>query len=254
MTLDSRWLPLRGRWPIRIKNGAGATIPPFSLVLTSSATATDNEIVVTVVKPNAAAADFNLCGYLVTGPFAIGSGSSNEGLASNLVQPNYLSLDFTGATGNICGPKHGQFTASRHYYGYRVEGGATTVNGVNVAICKNIGVGSVMGKASASIGLTAVGTVNVFVGLIAGADSGMKITNAFTPLASVTSGGPVMVVWNGEQPHVLPAPQVAASTTVTIINSIRVSVTQIQVQQFQAVVQTVASATGWTDAITMTTC
>jgi hypothetical protein len=257
VTLDSRWNPLRGRWPIRVKNGAGATIPPFSLVLTSSATATDNEIVVTVVKPNAAAADFNFCGYLVTGPFAIGSGSSNEGLASNLSEPNYLSLDFAGATGNICGPKHGQFTASRHYYGYRVEGGATTVNGVNVAICKNIGVSTVMGQASASIGLTAVGTVNVFVGLTAGADSGMKITNAYTPLASVTSGGRVMVAWNGEQPHIIvPGAGGGASittTTATFINSIQVSGTQIQVNQFTAVVLSVGTP-AWSNAITMTTC
>lgn len=252
--LDHRWESVRGRWPIRIKNGSGSVIPPFSLVLTTSGTADDNEVVLTVTKPNAAAADFNFCGYLVTGPFAIGAGSSDEGLASNLVTPNYLSLDFAGSLGQVCGPKHGQFTAARHYYGYRLEGGATTVNGVNVAIAKNIGVATVMGQASASIGLTAVGTVNVFVGATAGADSGMKITNAFTPIASVTSGTKVMVFWNGEQPHVMPV-GIAAVTTITIINSIRVSAsTQIQVQQFVGTIIGVSAAPAWTDAITMTSC
>lgn len=254
--LDQRWAMVRDRWPIRVKNGSGETIPPFSLVLTSSATATNNEIVVTVVKPNAAAADFNFCGYLVTGPFAIGSSSTNEGLATTLAQPNYLSLDFAGSVGQVCGPKHGQFTAARHYYGYRIEGGATTVNGVNVAIAKNIGVSTVMGQASASIGLTAVGTVNVFIGANAGADSGMKITNAFTPIASATSGGNVIVCWNGEQPHILGVRATpVATTTITIINSIRVSAsTQIQVQQFVGTIIGVSAAPAWTDAITMTTC
>lgn len=252
--LDQRWQAVRDRWPIRVKNGAGAAIPPFSLVLTSSATASNNEIVVTVIKPNANSADFNFCGYLVTGPFAIGAGSSNEGLATTLAQPNYLSLDFSASTGQVCGPKHGQFTAARHYYGYRIEGGATTFNGVNVAIAKNIGVNTVMGQASASIGLTAVGTVNVFIGATAGADSGMKITNAFTPGASVTSGQRVMVAWNGEQPHIIPGGGGGAQTTITIINSIRVSGTQIQVQQFIGTISGVSAAPAWTDAITMTTC
>lgn len=205
MTLDSRWLPLRGRWPIRVKNGAGATIPPFSLVLTSSATATDNEIVVTVVKPNAAAADFNLCGYLVTGPFAIGSGSSNEGLASNLVNPNYLSLDFTGATGNFCGPKHNQFTAAQYYHGYRLEGDPETVNGVKVAVAKNIGVNTVLGKmdnASVSPGSTC--TVSVWAGVRpTEVDTTMNITNVANLGANITSATTkwCMVFFNGGQPY-----------------------------------------------------
>ena len=60
--LDERWLAVRDRWPIRVKNGSGAAIPPYSLVLTSSATATNNEIVVTVIKPNNSSTDFNFNG------------------------------------------------------------------------------------------------------------------------------------------------------------------------------------------------
>lgn len=203
--LDQRWQMVRDRWPIRVKNGSGSVIPPFSLVLTSSASAVNNEIVVTVVKPNAAAADFNFCGYLVTGPFAIGSGSSNEGLASNLVQPNYLSLDFTGATGNVCGPKHGQFTAARHYLGYRIVGDPETVNGVKVAVAKNIGVSTILGKmdnASVSPGSTC--TVSVWAGLRpTEVDTTMNITNVANLGANITSATTkwCMVFYNGEQPY-----------------------------------------------------
>lgn len=203
--LDQRWQAVRDRWPIRVKNGTGAEIPPFSLVLTSSATASNNEIVVTVIKPNANSADFNFCGYLVTGPFAIGAGSSNEGLATTLAQPNYLSLDFSASTGQVCGPKHGQFTAARHYYGYRIEGGATTFNGVNVAIAKYIGVNSVLGQTDANFSVTTTGTVSVYVGVTGGADSGMNITNVYNNFASVSAAKTVMIVWNGEQPHLVAA-------------------------------------------------
>ena len=203
--LDERWLAVRDRWPIRVKNGSGAAIPPYSLVLTSSATATNNEIVVTVIKPNNSSTDFNFNGYLVTGPFAIGSGSSNEGLATNLQQPNYLSLDFTASTGNVCGPKHNQFTASRHYPGYRVEGGADTFNGVKVAICKNIGVSTILGKIDTGTVLAgSTCTVSVWAGLRgAESDTSMNITNVANLGAKMTDCTThwCEVFWNGEQPY-----------------------------------------------------
>ncbi len=80
---------VRDRWPLRVKNSSGEVIHPFSVVLITSVTASNNEMLFTVRKPNAASTDFNWNQYLVTGPYAIGAGSSDEGLATDLVQPNY---------------------------------------------------------------------------------------------------------------------------------------------------------------------
>ena len=184
--LDLRWQMVRDRWPVRVKNGAGATIPPFSIVLVSSTTTTNNEIVFTVVKPNAASTDFNWEGYLVTGPFEIGSGSSNEGLASTLAQPNFISTDYTSALGEICGPKHGQFTAAKYYYGYRIMGGATTFNGIKIAVARWVGVGSVKGKVDdTNVNALATCVVSVWDGNRAG-DTTMNITGVVNPTSNLT--------------------------------------------------------------------
>lgn len=197
--LDQRWQAVRDRWPIRVKNGAGVVIPPFSLVLITSSTSSNNEQLHTVVKPNAASTDFPLDEYLVTGPFAIGAGSSNEGLATTLVQPNYLSTDAAAALGQVWGPKHGQFTAARYYYGYEILGGATTYNGVNIALARWVGRNRVIGKTDSSHAKSASGTVSVYAGALGSeSDTTMNITayNRFAAVATTkwvacvyTSGG-----------------------------------------------------------------
>ncbi len=148
--LDLRGQMVRDRWPLRVKNATSpaVTIPPFSVVLITSVAASNNEMLYTVVQPNAASTDFNWNGYLVTGPFAIGSGSTNEGLATDLAQPNYVRYDGSGtpAIKDVWGPKHGQLTLSKNYYGYEVLGGNTTASGNNVTIARWIGITSVFGK------------------------------------------------------------------------------------------------------------
>lgn len=178
--LDQRWAMVRDRWPLRVKNSSGSVIPPFSVVLITSATATDNEMVFIVRQPNAASTDFNWNGYLVTGPFSIGSGSSDEGLATDLVQPNYVRYD-TGAPAikEIWGPRHGQFTLSKAYYGFEILGGNTTAAGNNVTIARWVGAGEVLVKneTGSSIAAASSGTVNVYSGTAGSeSDTGMDMT------------------------------------------------------------------------------
>jgi len=178
--LDLRWQMVRDRWPLRVKNSTGAVIPPFSVVLITTVTASNNEMLFTVVKPNASSTDFNWNGYLVTGPFAIGSGASDEGLATDLVQPNYVRYDTgTPAIKEVWGPKHNQHTLSKGYYGFEVMGGNTTAAGNNVTIARWVGVGEVLIKneSGSSIAAAASGTVNVYVGTAGSeTDSGMDLT------------------------------------------------------------------------------
>lgn len=178
--LDHRWTMVRDRWPLRVKNSSGAVIPPFSVVLITSATATDNEIVFTVRQPNAASTDFNWNGYLVTGPFAIGSGASDEGLATDLVQPNYVRYDTgTPAIKEIWGPKHGQLTLSKAYYGFEILGGNTTAAGNNVTLARWVGAGEVLVKneTGSPIAAASSGTVNVYSGTAGSeSDTGMDLS------------------------------------------------------------------------------
>lgn len=204
--LDHRWTMVRDRWPLRVKNSSGSAITPYSIVLVTSETTSNNEALYTVVKPNAAATDFNRSKYLVTGPFAIGSSGSDEGLATNLTQPNYISTDAAASVGQIWGPKHNQFTASRYYYGYEILGGATTFNGVNIAVAKWIGVDTVLGKADAAITSGNSGTISIWNGAGgAEADTSMNITGVYNRATSdVASGDWVYVFWNGDSPYIFP--------------------------------------------------
>lgn len=187
--LDPRWSPLRGKWPLLVKNGSGSAIPPFSVVLISSVTKTNNEIVYTVVQPNAASTDFNWNGYLVTGPFAIGSASTANGLASDLVQPNYVRYDTgTPAIKEKWGPKHGQLTISKGYYGFEILGGNTTECGNNVTVAKWVGVDSILGKTDASVFGGNTVTVSIYSGTTAGSESdttmnltGCYLRNGYVP-------------------------------------------------------------------------
>ena len=204
--LDLRWQMVRDRWPVRVKNGDSAAIPPFSLVLITSSTnssSTYNENLYTVVKPNnASSTDFPRQSlYLVTGPFAIGGTSGNEGLASSLVQPNFISTSSSASLGQVWGPKNGQFTAERYYFGYEILGGATTYNGVNIALARYKPTSTWLGKiddSSVSDGSTC--TVSIYTGSDGTTDTTMNATvrNRGTALTSLSS--PYCEVFqNGEE-------------------------------------------------------
>ncbi len=180
--LDQRWAMVRDRWPIRVKNSSGSTIPPFSVVLASTPTFTNNELVIPVVQPNAASTDFNWDQYLVTGPFAIGSGSSNEGLATTLKEPGPVRYDSgTPAAKEVWGPKHGQLTLSKGYYGFEVLGGTTSGAGNNVTVARWVGVDSILGRTDSSVTGGNTVTVSVWSGTTAGSESDttMNVTSCY---------------------------------------------------------------------------
>jgi len=186
--LDLRWQMVRDRWPLRVKNSSGSTIPPFSVVLVTTVTAVNNEMQYTVRQPNAASTDFNWNGYLVTGPYAIGAGSSNEGLATDLAQPNYVRYDTgTPAIGQIYGPKHGQLTLSKGYHGFEIMGGNTTAASNNVTIARWVGADLVMGKTDSSVTSGSTCTVSVYNGTTAGSetDTTMNLTSCYLRLGYV---------------------------------------------------------------------
>lgn len=187
--LDQRWAMARDRWPLRVKNSSGSVIPPFSVVLITTVAASNNEMLYTVRQPNAANTDFNWNGYLVTGPFAIGSGSSNEGLATDLAQPNYVRYDSgTPAIKQVWGPKNGQLTISTGYYGFEILGGNTTAAGANVTVARWVGSPIVTGTIDdTNVTLGGTCTVSVQVGTTYQTDSTMNITGVVNRGVALTS-------------------------------------------------------------------
>jgi hypothetical protein len=179
--LDERWLAVRDRWPVRVKNTFGQKIPPFSLVLNTtpnSPAAVHNEIVLSVTQPNnGSSTDFHRGQYLVTGPFEIGAASDSEGLAATLEQPHYLTCSATPQRGQVWGPRNGSFQASQHYYGYEILGDVRTFNGLTIALARWIGIPYVHGKidTTGTINKGGTCTVSVWQGNW-GDDTSMNIT------------------------------------------------------------------------------
>lgn len=165
---------------VRVKAAAATAIPPHSVVLITSTTITNNELVYNVRQPNSASADFNWNGYLVTGPFAIGASTNYEGIATEATAPTLCGYD-TGspALKDVYGPKHGQFTLSKGYQGFEVVGSATTSAAVSVVPVRWIGVNEVLIKneTGSAIAAGASGTFNVYIGTAGSeTDSGMDLT------------------------------------------------------------------------------
>lgn len=165
---------------VRVKNGVATTIPPHSVVLITSGTITNNGMVYTVRQPNAASTDFNWDGYLITGPFEIGASTNYEGLATEATEPTLARYDSgSPAMKEVWGPKHGQFTLSKGYYGYQVVGSTTTSGGNNVVPVRWIGVEEVLVKneTGSTINAGSSGSCNVYVGTAGSeTDSGMDLT------------------------------------------------------------------------------
>lgn len=252
--LDLRWQMVRDRWPLRVKNSSGSVIPPFSVVLITTVAASDNEMLYTVRQPNASSTDFNWNGYLVTGPFAIGAGSSAEGLATDLVQPNYVRYDTgTPAISEVWGPKHSQLTLSKNYYGFEILGGNTTASGNNVTIAKWIGVHSVLGKTDgASTKGSGTVTVSVYAGAVnSDTDTSMNITGVGNEFADVATTKYVWVTRNGGVPYLT----AVEKTSQTLISNMRIKSgdTQIEAQELDIWVETTDTA-AYSDKIPLTSC
>lgn len=196
----------RNQW-IRVKNGSGVTIPPFSVVYPSNAVVDSNCLLVTVSKPNSASTDFYRH-YMVTGPEAIDSTSTAEGLATSLEGYGYVSYDTgTPTLRAVWGPKNGQFTISEHYFGFEILGSLTTFNGVGVVSARQIGVHTVIGKIDdSSISKGGSCTVSVYAGSGGSeADTGMNITGVYNRWINMTSttGKWCWVGWNADVPYLI---------------------------------------------------
>ena len=138
-------------------------------------------MVYSVTQPNSAATDFNWNHYLVTGPFRIHADSDREGLASDLTTPNFVRYDSSGtpAAQEVWGPKHGQLTLSKHYYGFEIKGGNTTQAGNNVTVARWIGINEVLVKngSGSDVAAASSGTFQVWTGTAGSeADTGMTLS------------------------------------------------------------------------------
>lgn len=197
----------RNRWS-RVKAGVATTIPPHSCVLITGATMVNEEIVFTVRQPNAANTDFNWENYLVTGPVQISANTLYEGIATDLTMPGLVAYNIgnTPADKQVWGPKHGEFTLVKYYYGFQIVGGLnTTSGGSNVTVARWVGVSSVKGKID-DTNVTALATcvVSVWDGNRAG-DTTMNITGVVNPTSNLTSvnGKRCQVTYPGGTPELI---------------------------------------------------
>jgi hypothetical protein len=128
--LDLRWQMVRDRWPVRVKNSSGETIPPYAVMRVTDWSKSNNEILYTVAKPDST----YRWQYLVNSPIAIGSGSSNEGVATFLGSPNLVYYNSgTPAYGESWGPTASQWYLTQHRPGFIVQGAHTeTFNSKNL--------------------------------------------------------------------------------------------------------------------------
>lgn len=120
--LDHRWTMVRDRWPLRVKNSSGEIIPPYSVLRVTNWAKSNNEILYTVTKPDST----YRWQYLVSGPFSIGLGTSDEGLASFLGNSSFVYFNSgTPALGESWGPTSSQWYLTQHRPGFIVQGATT---------------------------------------------------------------------------------------------------------------------------------
>jgi hypothetical protein len=167
---------VRDRWPLRVKNSSGEVIPPFSVMRVTNWSKSNNEILYTVAKPDST----YRWQYLVSGPFAIGSGSSDEGLASFLSNggPVYYNSG-TPAYGERWGPTSGQWYLTQHRPGFHVQGAATSsFNSKNLLVATQIPPGEVRVKndSGGAVSAGSSATMSMFGGSAGTTDIGFDVT------------------------------------------------------------------------------
>lgn len=201
--LDQRWQAVRDRWPIRVKNGSGETIPPFSVLRITGIAFTNNERVYSVAKPDGT----YRWRYLVSGPFAIGSSSTNEGLGTFLTQGGLVYCSGTPALDEEWGPTASQWYLSQYRPGFIVSGSSTSFNGATLldaiqAIPAEVRVqndtgGDVAANSSATYSLFGGSAGTTDLGLDITATNGTSISFKNTKYGSVgrVSGKNWVVPW-----------------------------------------------------------
>jgi hypothetical protein len=164
---------LRKPWK-RVKNSSQEVIPPFAVMRVVSSAIIDGEVVVTVAKPNTTF----ISEYLVNGPWAIGSGSSDEGLATDLSESG-LVLFGTGtpAVGEEWGPEPSQWYLKKYRYGFRIKGSTYTFGDYTAVVGKQFAVCNFIGKADGNISAGSSGTLDLYDGNQADMSMTQAVTN-----------------------------------------------------------------------------
>ena len=165
------------KWPLRLRNGQGTVLTPFMVLRVVSSTIVDGELVKTVALPNTTF----LSEYVVNGPFALGTGSTDESLGSNLKAGGLVQYDTgnTPALGEGWGPQNAAGTIKKHRYGFRITGTATTVGSFSVVPAQQFDVVEFMIKndTGSAIAVNSSGTFKIFTGTPGSeADTGLTVT------------------------------------------------------------------------------
>jgi hypothetical protein len=132
----------------RVKNSSGEAIPPYAVMRVVSSEVSDGSLLITVAKPNTTF----LSEYLVNGPWAIGSGASDEGLATDLSESG-LVLYGTGspAVGEEWGPEPSTWTLKQYRYGFRIKGSTQAYGSNSCVVAQQIGVQTFLCKSNEEI-------------------------------------------------------------------------------------------------------
>jgi len=176
--LDLRWVMVRDRWPLRVKNASGEAIPPHSVLRVTNWSNSNNEILYTVAKPDAT----YRWQYLVSGPFEIGSGSANEGLATFLSSGALVYFNSgTPAYGQRWGPTPSQWYLTQHGPGFHVQGAnTTTFNSKNLLVAVQLPPGEVRVQNDDGSGSLAAGggprTFGIYGGSAGTTDTGLEVS------------------------------------------------------------------------------
>lgn len=120
--------PFFRRGWVRVKNGSSEEIPAHAVLRIISGTFTDNEMVLTVGKPNTAGLGKK---HLVNGPFQIGASSTSEQPATFLSDGGPVMVSGSPSVGSEWGPVDGQWYIATGGVGFQIVGAAGSTSGGN---------------------------------------------------------------------------------------------------------------------------
>ena len=190
MPTDLRAPFFRKPW-VRVRNGAGADIPPFAVMRVTGATQDDGEIVYQVAKPNTTFYRW----YLVNGPIVLADG--NDGWATFLGDGGYVQYDSadTPALDQCWGPQNASWELKKYRYGFTIIGGNQTLGGYDLTVAVQSEVNGFIGKTDASHAKSATGTISVYDGNRV--DTSINVSSVYNLFANVATTKYVDVEWRG---------------------------------------------------------
>lgn len=173
---------------MRFRNDSGEEIPAFGVMRVTGIETVGGRASAIVAKPSSSFERLYLVNTYRVAADGIGEGTW-------LSEANYVLYNTgsgTPAYGESWGPKSGQWTLEKYYYGFTILGGNTS--GRTGAIQHQVN--GMRGVTDAAIAKDATGTVSILDGNGAGVDTGWNIT-ARNRYANVAITKDVDVVWRG---------------------------------------------------------